>query len=129
MTQEDLIGAAADVRLRAYAPYSNFKVGAALRAITGEVFTGANVENVSYGLTICAERVAVGSAVQAGITAFEQLAIVSDSADPVVPCGACRQVLAEFSPTLPIISRTVSGSTAEFSLDTLFPKPRQGILG
>ena len=128
MNVEDLVQTAADARLKAYAPYSNFKVGAALRATTGEIFTGCNVENVSYGLTICAERVAVGSAVQAGLTRFNGLAIVSDSTEPVVPCGACRQVLAEFCPDLPIISRTVSGLTAEFALDTLFPKPRQGIL-
>ena len=129
MNVEELVQMATDARLKAYAPYSNFKVGAALRAATGEVFTGCNVENVSYGLTICAERVAVGSAVQAGLTAFDQLAIITDSAEPVVPCGACRQVLAEFCPDLSIISRTVSGLTAEFVLATLFPKPRQGILG
>lgn len=129
MSSNDLVHLAADARLRAYAPYSEFKVGAALRAATGEVFTGGNVENVSYGLTICAERVAVGSAVQAGTTEFDQLAIVSDSEEPVVPCGACRQVLAEFCPDLAIVSRTLSGRTAEFTLSVLFPKPRQGILG
>jgi cytidine deaminase len=115
-------------RVRAYAPYSNFKVGAALRATSGEIFTGCNVENVSFGLTICAERVAVGNAIGAGVTNFDQLALVSDSAEPVVPCGACRQVLAEFSPGLRIVSGTVSGATAEFDLATLLPKPRQGIL-
>ena len=129
MTSEMLVQMAADVRIKAYAPYSDFKVGAALRVATGEVFTGCNVENVSYGLTICAERVAVGSAVQAGATEFDRLAIVSDSAEPVVPCGACRQVLAEFCPDLAIVSRTVTGVTAEFTLSALFPKPRQGILG
>lgn len=128
MNLDALVQTAADARTKAYAPYSNFKVGAALSAATGQVFSGCNVENVSYGLTICAERVAVGSAVQAGATAFDRLAIVSDSAEPVVPCGACRQVLAEFCPDLPIISRTVHGLTAEFTLSTLFPKPRQGIL-
>ncbi len=129
MSYEDLVKIALDVRLKAYAPYSNFKVGAALRSTTGEVFTGVNVENVSYGLTMCAERVAVGSAIQAGVTTFDRLAIVSDSAEPVVPCGACRQVLAEFCPELPIVSRTISGLTAEFTLGALFPRPRQGILG
>ena len=128
MNHDQLVKLAADARLKAYAPYSNFKVGAALRASTGEVFTGGNVENVSYGLTICAERVAVGAAVQAGATEFERLAIVTDSGEPVVPCGACRQVLAEFCPDLRIVSRTVGGLTAEFTLTTLFPKPRQGIL-
>jgi cytidine deaminase len=129
MNAEQLVQIAADARLKAYAPYSNFKVGAALRGATGEVFIGCNVENVSYGLTMCAERVAVGSAIQAGATEFNELALVTDSAEPVVPCGACRQVLAEFSPDLAIISRTVSGVSAEFTLGTLFPKPRQGILG
>lgn len=128
MKSSELLHLAAEARVKAYAPYSNFKVGAALLVRTGEVFTGCNVENVSYGLTICAERVAVGSAVQAGATEFDQLAIVSDSAEPVVPCGACRQVLAEFCPDLPIVSRTVRGLTVEFTLGTLFPKPRQGIL-
>ena len=128
MIAERLMQTAADARLKAYAPYSNFKVGAALRTAKGEVFSGCNVENVSYGLTMCAERVAVGTAVEAGATEFEQLAIVSDSAEPVVPCGACRQVLAEFCPDLAIISRTVSGLTAEFALSTLLPNPRQGIL-
>ena len=128
MTPEALVLTAMDARLKAYAPYSNFKVGAALRTEAGEVFTGCNVENISYGLTICAERVAVGSAVQAGATEFDLLAIVTDSAEPVVPCGACRQVLAEFCPDLRIVSRTVAGLTAEFALSTLFPKPRQGIL-
>ena len=128
MNIDALVQMATGARLNAYAPYSNFKVGAALRAATGEVFTGCNVENVSYGLTICAERVAVGSAVQAGATEFDHLAIVTDSTEPVVPCGACRQVLAEFCPDLRITSRTVSGLTAEFALGTLLPKPRQGIL-
>ena len=128
MTRDLLLQDAAAARLRAYAPYSKFKVGAALRAKTGEVFTGANVENLSFGLTMCAERVAVGTAVQAGAIDFEELALVSDSAEPVVPCGACRQVLAEFSPALRIVSGTVAGATTEFDLATLLPKPRQGIL-
>ena len=128
MNNITLVKIAADVRLKAYAPYSNFKVGAALRVTSGDVFSGCNVENVSYGLTMCAERVAVGSAVQAGATQFDQLAIVSDSTEPVVPCGACRQVLAEFCPDLRIISHTVGGMTAEFGLNALLPKPRQGIL-
>ena len=125
---EELLAIAAESRLTAHAPYSNFKVGAALRAADGRVFTGCNVENISFGLTMCAERVAVGSAVQAGAMEFDGLAIVSDSAEPVVPCGACRQVLAEFSPGLWIVSGTTGGSTAEFQLSVLLPKPRQGIL-
>ncbi len=128
MSVGQLVEAARAARTTAYAPYSNFRVGAALRTTSGDVFTGCNVENVSFGLTMCAERVAVGSAVQAGAKEFSELALVSDSAEPVVPCGACRQVLAEFSPDLRIISSTVSGATAEFELANLLPKPRQGIL-
>jgi cytidine deaminase len=114
---------------QAYAPYSGFKVGAALLAQDGTVVVGCNVENVSFGLTMCAERVAVGSAIQAGLTAFARLAIAADSKEPVMPCGACRQVLAEFCPDLQIVSTTLAGETAEFSLSTLLPAPRQGILG
>ena len=126
--QDDLLQAARAARVQAYAPYSNFEVGAALQTSTGTVFTGGNVENISFGLTMCAERVALGSAIQAGAREFTRLALMSDSAEPVVPCGACRQVLAEFSPELRIVSGTVNGATAEFSLATLLPKPRQGIL-
>ena len=128
MTSSELLQIAERARLTAYAPYSNFAVGAALRTSSGAVFTGCNVENVSFGLTMCAERVAVGTAVQAGVSDFEELAIVSDSTEPVVPCGACRQVLAEFSPNLRIFSQTISGQSSEFALGTLLPQPRQGIL-
>ena len=128
MNVDQLLQTARGARLRAYAPYSNFKVGAALEAASGDVFSGGNVENVSFGLTMCAERVAIGSAIQAGAMDFIRLALISDSAEPVVPCGACRQVLAEFNPDLQIVSTTVDGEMAEYSLATLLPKPRQGIL-
>ena len=95
-----LVDAALEVSRRAYAPYSRFSVGAAIAATTGEIFTGTNVENVSYGLTICAERAAVFSAVAAGVQAFSALAIASPGG--VSPCGACRQVLAEFCDDLTI---------------------------
>ena len=128
MSSDVLLQAARVARLTAYAPYSNFKVGAALRTTSGDIFTGCNVENISFGLTMCAERVALGSAVQAGALAFDELALISESAEPVVPCGACRQALAEFSPELRIVSSTTAGVIAEFDLATLLPKPRQGIL-
>lgn len=115
-------------RAHAYAPYSHFAVGAALLSSDGRVFAGCNVENVSFGLTMCAERVAVGTALAAGATSFEMIAIVSDSKEPAMPCGACRQVMAEFSPSLSILSSTIAGRTAEATLDALLPKPRQGIL-
>jgi cytidine deaminase len=117
------------VRDKAYAPYSNFKVGATLVAEDGSRFEGCNVENRSFGLTMCAERVVVGSAIAAGKNRFKLLTIVTDSVEPVVPCGACRQVLAEFSPNLKIISRTLKGQTLEFDLSALLPLPHQGILG
>jgi len=103
MTKEltdDLLQAAIDVRKQAYAPFSQFLVGAAVSTVTGEIFCGCNVENRSYGLTNCAERVAIGSAVAAGFRKFTALVIATSGG--VVPCGACRQVLAEFCQTLPI---------------------------
>lgn len=127
--KQSLINFAWAARERAYAPYSKFEVGAALLASSGDVYSGGNVENISFSLTMCAERVAVGAALAAGTRDWQLLAIVSDSHEPVVPCGACRQVLAEFNPALKIVSATLSGTVAEFRLDELLPKPRQGILG
>ena len=127
MTDSQLLQAARAARQNAYAPHSSFAVGAALSSPDG-VFAGCNVENISFGLTMCAERVAVGAAVAAGVRQFDRLAIVSESSDPVVPCGACRQVLAEFNSDLRIISSSVSGAATEFSLAELLPLPRQGIL-
>lgn len=91
-----LIELARKARENAYIPYSKFAVGAALLAKSGKVYTGANIENASYGLTICAERTAIVKAVSEGERAFEAIAIVADTADPVLPCGACLQVMAEF---------------------------------
>ena len=124
-----LITAARQAREQAYAPYSHFAVGAALRTKSGRVFTGCNVENLSFGLTICAERMAVGAAVAAGEREFEALAVVADSREPVTPCGACRQVLAEFSTTLPVCSANLEGAVYESSIAELLPRAKEGILG
>ena len=124
-----LIEAARRAREQAYAPYSRFAVGAALRGKSGRVFLGCNVENLSFGLTICAERVAVGAAVAAGERDFEALAVVADSREPVTPCGACRQVLAEFSTTLPVCSANLEGAVYESSIAELLPRAKEGILG
>jgi cytidine deaminase len=100
-TEDALIAAALAVRQRAYAPYSQFQVGAALLAASGETFLGCNVENASYGLTQCAERAALTAAVAAGQREFSLLAVATPGG--ITPCGACRQALAEFSPDLAIL--------------------------
>ncbi|HVE16422.1 MAG TPA: cytidine deaminase [Chthoniobacterales bacterium] len=125
---DEWILAAMKVREQAYAPYSNFKVGAALVATDGRIFTGCNVENISFGLTMCAERVALGKAVAEGVREFAAIAIVADTTQPVSPCGACRQVLAEFRPDLPIILSTLRGVKEEMSLADLLPRAATGIL-
>lgn len=115
-----LISAARSAQARAYAPYSNFRVGAALESTAGEVFLGCNVENASYGLTICAERAAVCAAVSAGATSFRRAVVVSDVDPPAAPCGACRQVLAEFGLDLPI-EGVGSKTTVRWRLSDLLP--------
>lgn len=129
MDTEQLIQHAKEVRARAHAPYSRFAVGAALLSRSGAVFCGCNVENLSFGLTICAERNAVAVAVAAGEREFEAIVIVADSKTPVTPCGACRQVLAEFCADLDVCSVNLSGERFEAKLSELLPRAREGILG
>ena len=105
----------------AYAPYSNFRVGAALRTADGRVVTGCNMENSAYGLAICAETLAVASAVSQGLTEFEEIAIATDDSEPTPPCGACRQVLNEFAPRIRVSSYTRDGKEASWTLDELLP--------
>ncbi len=114
-------------REKAYAPYSKFAVGAALLAESGEVYCGCNVENISFGLTICAERSAVIAAVQAGCRKFSGIAVVADTEASVVPCGACRQFLAEFHPSLPIHTVGRGGVSHSWLLSDLLPLPFGGI--
>jgi len=124
----DLVRAASGARKQAYAPYSGFAVGAAVQCKSGAVFVGSNIENISYGLTICAERIAMASAVAAGEREFVAIAVVADTSEPIVPCGACRQFLAEFAPELIIVSATVRGGQKIENLSHLLPDPKRGIL-
>src|SRR6266550_8181505 len=124
----DLIRPASAARKQAYAPYSGFAVGAAVQCKSGAVFAGSNIENISCGLTICAERIAISSAVAAGQREFVAIAVVADTTEPIMPCGACRQFLAEFSPDLIIVSATVDGNRKIENLSHLLPGPKRGIL-
>ena len=125
-TIETLARKAWETWLFAYAPYSQFRTGAALLSADGRIFTGANVENPSYGLSMCAERVAVGAAAAAGVRSFVAIAVAGDSPNGFVPCGACRQVLAEFSPDLLVIRCKPDGSYEKLRLRDLMPSPLTG---
>jgi len=116
----DLVRAAREVQRNAYCPYSKFRVGAALEAADGRVFVGCNVESASYGLTICAERIAIGAAVAAGTRAFQRIVVVSDAEPPASPCGACRQLLAEFGLGLEVIA-VGPKSERRWTLSALLP--------
>lgn len=118
---EKLVQAALKARERAYAPYSHFRVGAALLGSSGTIYTGCNVENASYGATICAERTALVKAVSEGEQSFQALVIASGSPEPVAPCGICRQVLVEFGNDLKLWLVNTEGKTIETSLKECFP--------
>lgn len=119
--EDTLVEIALRARERAYAPYSRFLVGAALRCADGAVIEGCNVENASYGLCVCAERNAVGAAVAAGRREFTAIAIATASDPPSPPCGMCRQVLAEHARDLPIILVNTAGTRVRTTLQRLFP--------
>lgn len=116
-----LLEAARRAREAAYAPYSRFKVGAAVLTAAGEVFSGCNIENASLGATVCAERVAIFTAVAAGQRAFTALAVMADTPEPVPPCGLCRQVLAQFSPNCRVLMANTAGRWQLVNLSELFP--------
>jgi cytidine deaminase len=123
-----LVEAARAVRERAHAPYSGFKVGAALEARTGDVLVGCNVENATYGLTVCAERAAIFRAIADGHQprSFSRIAIVADTAEPTPPCGACRQLLWEFCGDIEVVLANLERTTARHRVSELLPKPFDG---
>ena len=120
---EKLIAAARAVRLNAHARFSNFLVGAALETDEGDIVTGCNIENASYGLTVCAERVAIWKAISEGYRAFRRIVIVADTEAPTPPCGACRQILWEFGGDLEVILADLIEVKGVFALSKLLPHP------
>jgi cytidine deaminase len=118
-----LIEAALAVRKYAHAPFSHFKVGAAIATGDGRIFTGCNIENATYGLTICAERVAVFKAVSDGVRDLRRIAVATDCDTPAPPCGACRQILWEFCGDAEIVLVNLQGKTESLRLSELFPRP------
>lgn len=120
--RSELEAAAIAMMKRAYAPYSRFRVGAALRADSGQIFTGCNVENSSYGLSVCAERVAMSKAVSEGERSFVEIVIATASERPSPPCGACRQFLSELAPNLRVVLVTPDGAREKTTLAALLPK-------
>ena len=121
-TKEELVEAAQDVREKAYAPYSKFKVGAALRTKSGKIFTGCNVESASYGLTVCAERVAIWKAVSEGEHEFTEIAVVADTQELTPPCGVCRQIIWEFCHDIPVILANLKDNTETVMMSDLLPR-------
>ena len=118
-----LIEAAIDARNKAHAPYSHFHVGAAIEAVDGRVFTGCNVENATYGLSVCAERVAIFKAISEGVRKFQRIAVSADTDVLTPPCGACRQILWEFCGDIEVTLTNLHGKTETLRLKDLFPRP------
>jgi cytidine deaminase len=119
----DLVSEARKARENAVAPFSKFKVGAALRTAEGKVYRGCNVENCTYGLTVCAERVALLSALAAGERKFTAIAVVTQSEEPSTPCGPCRQLMWEYCGDIDVTLANLDGRRLEYKLSTLFPHP------
>lgn len=121
MTDRELFEIAKEASARAYAPYSNFSVGAALECDDGTIFTGCNVENAAYGSTICAERTAIVKAVSEGYRKFVRIAIYAGGKDYAMPCGSCRQVMSEFSPDMEVLCARGDGRYVSYPLSALMP--------
>ncbi len=122
MNKEKLIESAHAARERAFAPYSNFKVGAAVETDEGEIFIGCNIESASYGLTVCAERVAIWKAVSEGKMNFKTIAVVVDTEELTPPCGGCRQIIWEFCHDIPVILANLKGKSEVIQMRELLPR-------
>jgi cytidine deaminase len=118
----ELIESAREARMQAFAPYSNFPVGAAVRTRGGKIFTGCNIESASYGLTVCAERMAIWKAVSEGEKEFECIAVIADTEELTPPCGACRQVLWEFCGDVPVTFANLKGDVETLQMKDLLPR-------
>ncbi|MGB7068853.1 MAG: cytidine deaminase [Pyrinomonadaceae bacterium] len=121
-SDKELIDAANDVRENAYAPYSNFRVGAAVETDDGTIYTGCNVESASYGLTVCAERVAIWKGISRGEKKFGRIAVVVDTEELTPPCGVCRQIIWEFCGDVPVILANLHGKTETLMMSELLPR-------
>src|SRR5215218_7156498 len=122
ISDELLIKAATEVRENAYAPFSNFRVGSALETDDGEVITGCNVESASYGLTVCAERVAIWKAISRGKRKIKHIAVVADTEELTPPCGVCRQIIWEFGGDIPVILANLKGKIETVQMKELLPR-------
>jgi cytidine deaminase len=120
---ETLVAAARAARLHAVSDFSGFKVGAALETVTGEIITGCNIENATYGLTLCAERVAIFKALSDGHRQFTRIVVVADTESPTPPCGACRQIIWEFCGDIPVVLANLREVTATVPMKDLLPLP------
>lgn len=121
-SEKDLIEAAASVRENAFAPFSNFRVGSALETDDGQIITGCNVESATYGLTVCAERIAIWKAVSEGKRKVKQIAVVADTEELTPPCGACRQIIWEFGGDIPVMMANLDGKVETVQMKDLLPR-------
>jgi cytidine deaminase len=121
-TEKELVKTAMNTRERAHAPYSNFKVGAAIQTKDGKIYSGCNIENATYGLTICAERTAIFKAISEGEKEFAEIAVIADTDELTPPCGACRQIIWEFCGDIPVILTNLQGKSEIVQMSELFPR-------